>query len=111
MLFKILYDSHQHKILPINHKTTQRVKRVIKLSLESNENFDEIKNTKWSVFVIKDSNIANAFVLPTGQIFVYTEIIKMSDNDSQLGAILAHELSHVLLGHGKEIVKILLKLC
>ncbi len=103
-LFKILYNNHRYQILPTNHRTSRRVVKIVSRLIESNQEFEEIQDKRWSVYVIKDSNIANAFVLPTGQIFVFTGIIDLCDNDSQLGSILAHELSHVLLVHGSEIV-------
>ena len=39
--------------------------------LNSNNDFEEIKNKKWTVSVI-DQEDKNAFVLPSGNIFVFT---------------------------------------
>ena len=42
----------------------------------------------------------NAFALPGGYIFVNRGAIEAADNEAQLAAVIAHELSHVALRHG-----------
>ncbi|MGI9283377.1 MAG: M48 family metallopeptidase [Endozoicomonas sp.] len=42
---------------------------------------------------------ANAFALPDGTIILTDELVKLSENDSQLKAILAHEIGHVAGRH------------
>src|SRR5437016_8141915 len=42
----------------------------------------------------------NAFALPGGPIFVYTELIKQTSSESELAGVLAHEMTHVKLRHG-----------
>jgi predicted Zn-dependent protease len=42
----------------------------------------------------------NAFALPGGPIFVFTELVLFGENEAQLGGVLAHEISHVALRHG-----------
>jgi len=34
-----------------------------------------------------------------GQIFVFTELLRLTETESQLAVVLAHEISHVLLSH------------
>jgi len=36
----------------------------------------------------------------TGQIFVTTELLRLTETDGQLAVVLAHEISHALLSHG-----------
>ncbi len=55
----------------------------------------------WKVHIVNDSSF-NAFVLPNGSIFVHTGVFKVIDNDSELAAILAHELAHVVARHSAE---------
>jgi predicted Zn-dependent protease len=47
--------------------------------------------TDWKVFVI-DSPIPNAFVLPGGEIFVFSGILPLAKNESGLAAVLSHEV-------------------
>ena len=35
-----------------------------------------------------------------GQIFVSTGLLRLTETDSQLAVVLAHEISHALLSHG-----------
>src|SRR5690242_14893729 len=53
----------------------------------------------WEFHCVNDKAI-NAFALPGGYVFVNRGAIEAADNESQLAAVMAHELSHVLLRHG-----------
>lgn len=47
----------------------------------------------------------NAFALPNGQVYVHTGLLARLDNEAQLAAILAHELTHVTRRHMLEAVR------
>ena len=49
--------------------------------------------------VVNDPSI-NAFALPGGPTFVNSGLIAAADNEDQLAAVMAHEISHVSLRHG-----------
>lgn len=55
----------------------------------------------WEVVVFEGEE-ANAFALPGGKIGVYTGMLKVAENQDQLAAVMAHEVSHVLSKHGNE---------
>ncbi|KAJ6219974.1 hypothetical protein RDWZM_005786 [Blomia tropicalis] len=96
--------TYQNKLLPSNHSSTQRVARVARKLLESNKDIDHIKNHEWSVSVINDEETMNAFVLPSGNIFVFSGLLKICENDDQLATVLSHEMSHAILCHGMELL-------
>src|SRR5699024_10330811 len=102
-----LYNSN---LLPNSNASTQRVARVAKQLLDRNKDIEQINEHDWSVSVIDDENTMNAFVLPSGNIFVFTGLLKICDNDDQLGIDLAHEISHAILLHGLEMVSMHLKI-
>ena len=54
---------------------------------------------KFQFGVISDPTL-NAFALPDGSIFVHTGLLARIENDSQLAAILGHEVAHVTQRHG-----------
>ncbi|MDR2999936.1 MAG: M48 family metallopeptidase [Fibromonadaceae bacterium] len=58
------------------------------------ENFFEFKLIK--------SDIINAFALPGGYIYFYTAILKDFQSESELVAVLAHEVAHVVQHHTRE---------
>ena len=51
------------------------------------------------VFFLVKSNEINAFAGPGGHIGVNTQLILASDNESELAAVMAHEMSHVRQHH------------
>jgi Zn-dependent protease with chaperone function len=53
----------------------------------------------WEFHCVNDRSI-NAFALPGGYVFVNRGAIEAADNESELAAVMAHELSHVALRHG-----------
>src|SRR5262245_5558107 len=50
-------------------------------------------------FRILRSDDVNAMTTPDGQVFVTRQLMRVFKSDDQLAAVLAHEISHVVLGH------------
>jgi len=50
-------------------------------------------------FAVVDSNIVNAFAAPGGYLFFYTGLLKTMENEAELAAVVAHEVSHVVARH------------
>lgn len=55
----------------------------------------------WEV-VIFDSETINAFALPGGYIGMYVGMMRLSDNQHQLAAVMGHEIGHVMAEHSNE---------
>ena len=55
----------------------------------------------WSVTVVNFSN-KNAFVLPNGEIVVFTGILPIAKTEAGLAAIIGHEVGHVVAHHQAE---------
>lgn len=55
----------------------------------------------WEVVVFEDDQV-NAFALPGGKIGVYTGLLKVTENQHQLAAVIGHEVGHVIAEHGNE---------
>lgn len=58
----------------------------------------------WQVFAL-DTNQANAFCAGAGAIFVTRGLIAYTSTEAELAAIIAHEMSHQLLGHPAELIE------
>jgi predicted Zn-dependent protease len=59
------------------------------------------KEYKWEFNLVKNDQ-KNAFCLPGGKVVVYTGILSVAKNDSQLATVMSHEIAHALARHGAE---------
>lgn len=57
-----------------------------------------LERVTWRFRALRDPQ-PNAFALPNGSIYVTTGLMTLIDNESQLAAIIAHELTHVMRRH------------
>ncbi len=57
-------------------------------------------NSKFTVNILDTSEV-NAFALPGGYIFVTRGILALANDESELAAVLAHEIAHVVLHHAR----------
>ena len=57
--------------------------------------------SEWEVVVFKEKS-ANAFALPGKKIGVHSGILEIANEQSQLAAVLGHEIAHVVAEHGNE---------
>lgn len=65
-----------------------------------------VRQLEWRVRVI-ESAVTNAFVVPSGAIFVYTALLEQLGTRGALAAVLGHELAHALERHSVEKVGVL----
>jgi predicted Zn-dependent protease len=56
------------------------------------------ENVSWKFRALRDP-VPNAFSLPNGSIYVTTGLLSLVDNESQLAAMIAHEMTHVMRRH------------
>ncbi len=57
-----------------------------------------LERVVWQFRALRDPQ-PNAFALPNGSIYVTTGLLTLIDNESELAAIIAHELTHVMRRH------------
>jgi predicted Zn-dependent protease len=62
---------------------------------------EQLPNAKWE-FVVFESKQLNAFALPGGKVGVYTGLMQLAENDSELATVVGHEIGHVIARHGAE---------
>jgi predicted Zn-dependent protease len=80
---------------------TAMVQRVAKRVADAAEaNFHP--GYQWQVTLIDDPKTVNAWCLPGGKIAVYSGILPLTQDESGLAVVLAHETSHALAHHGAE---------
>ena len=58
----------------------------------------KLENVEWKFRVLRDP-VPNAFALPNGSIYINTGLIALLDDENQLAAVIAHEITHVSRRH------------
>lgn len=56
----------------------------------------------WTIYIIHQDTIVNAFCTPGGYIYVYTGLLHFVENEAQLAGVIAHEMAHADLRHSTD---------
>ena len=51
-------------------------------------------------FTVIESDQVNAFAAPGGFVYFYTGLLRRMENEAEMAAVIAHEISHVVARHG-----------
>jgi len=62
------------------------------------------QDVPYAFTVIDNPETINAFALPGGQMYIYTGLMKMCENEAQLASVMAHEIGHVAAYHHGEMI-------
>lgn len=62
---------------------------------------DLISNYNWEFNLVNNAEV-NAWCLPGGKIVVYSGIMPLTVNDTELAVVMGHEIAHAVLKHGNE---------
>ena len=80
----------------VNVITGQLITEAIKMRPET-------ANWEWSVVVIDDPEMVNAWCMAGGRMAIYTGLVKKLDpTDDELAQVMAHEIAHALVKHTAE---------
>jgi beta-barrel assembly-enhancing protease len=56
----------------------------------------------WTVTVIHDDDVLNAFAAPGGYLYVYTGLIASLDSEDEFAGVMGHEIAHADLRHSTQ---------
>ncbi|TGZ45907.1 Metalloendopeptidase mitochondrial [Temnothorax longispinosus] len=101
MVLEAHLEAHKLDLVPHSHPAYKRLIRVIERIFTSNKDLKSMRDTQWTLTVI-NTPLTNSYILPGGNIFVSLDILRIIENDDQLGIVLAHEMAHSLLLHSLE---------
>ncbi|HEX7237377.1 MAG TPA: M48 family metallopeptidase [Gammaproteobacteria bacterium] len=92
------------KIVPESARVARRVEAITeRLVAQAVEMRPETADWDWSMEVIDDPKVVNAWCMAGGRMAVYTGLIQQLDpTDDELAQVLAHEISHALANHTAE---------
>ena len=82
--------SHNPKYISMVDRVGERIAKATGLKLD------------WKFYVIDKPDVANAFCLANGHVFVYTGLFKYIHNDAQLATVIGHEIGHAIAHHVAE---------
>lgn len=82
----------------------KRVKTITgRLVYQAIEMYPHTRNWDWSVKLIDDPKVVNAWCMAGGKMAIYTGlIIKLKATDDELAQVMGHEISHALANHTAE---------
>lgn len=94
----------QGKIVSDSSRVARRVEGITeRLVAQAVKMRPETADWEWSMEVIDDPKVVNAWCMAGGRMAVYTGLIQQLDpTDDELAQVLAHEISHALANHTAE---------
>tara|TARA_B110000027_G_C16024466_1_gene257856 strand:- start:51 stop:890 length:840 start_codon:yes stop_codon:yes gene_type:complete len=63
---------------------------------------DPTRNFQWEYILVDNDKVKNAWCMPGGKIAVYTGILKITQNENALAAVMGHEIAHAVAKHSVE---------
>jgi predicted Zn-dependent protease len=63
---------------------------------------DPTSSFQWDYILVDNDKVKNAWCMPGGKIAVYTGILKITQNDNALAAVMGHEIAHAVAKHSVE---------
>ncbi|VAW77195.1 Zn-dependent protease with chaperone function PA4632 [hydrothermal vent metagenome] len=83
---------------------TKRVKLITgRLISQAIEQYPRTRDWDWSVKVIDDPEVVNAWCMAGGKMAIYTGLLnKVKPSDDELAQVMGHEISHALANHTAE---------
>nr|XP_006200602.1 metalloendopeptidase OMA1, mitochondrial isoform X1 [Vicugna pacos]XP_015091688.1 metalloendopeptidase OMA1, mitochondrial isoform X1 [Vicugna pacos]XP_031540185.1 metalloendopeptidase OMA1, mitochondrial isoform X1 [Vicugna pacos] len=94
-------EEFKNDMLPEKDARYVTVKEVVHHLIECNKDIPGISEINWIIHVVDTPDI-NAFVLPNGQVFIFTGLLNSVTDIHQLSFLLGHEIAHAVLGHAVE---------
>ena len=87
-----------------NPAVTKRVKLITgRLISQAIEKFPHTRSWDWSVKVIDDPEMVNAWCMAGGKMAIYTGLLnKVKPTDDELAQVMGHEIAHALANHTAE---------
>ena len=93
---------HDKKRVDAIKKIGERIQESVSAYFDSKNEDDPTYNFKWEYILIDNEKIKNAWCMPGGKIAVYTGLLKITQNENGLAAVMGHEIAHAVAKHSVE---------
>jgi len=99
--YKDMLNQYGSKLLDESSPIFRECAKLTNMLVKCNADIDIVKTMPWHLNVVDDNDINNAFVLPNGEIFVFTGMLQLMSSWEELAIVLGHEMAHAILGHAQ----------
>jgi predicted Zn-dependent protease len=79
----------------------QRIQGAVETYFRQQNASDQLAGYQWEFNVIEDKQ-QNAWCMPGGKVAVYTGILPITQDETGLAVVMAHEIAHAVAKHGSE---------
>ena len=80
----------------------RRIQTAVETYFRQQNAADQLAGYQWEFNVIQDDKQLNAWCMPGGKVAVYTGILPVTQNETGLAVVMAHEIAHAVAKHGSE---------
>ena len=80
----------------------QRIQAAVETYFRQQNASDQLAGYQWEFNVIQDDKQVNAWCMPGGKVAVYTGILPITQDETGLAVVMAHEIAHAVAKHGSE---------
>ncbi|XP_062306079.1 metalloendopeptidase OMA1, mitochondrial [Osmerus eperlanus] len=94
-------EQYRDVLVPEQDSRHQAVQMMVQHLALRNRDISQMSSVSWRVHVVDDPAV-NAFVLPNGEVFMFTGMLEAISDVHQLAIILGHEMAHALIEHAAE---------
>ncbi len=78
-----------------------RIQKAVEAYMTQNKKSKNLNGFKWEFHLVEDPTV-NAWCMPGGKVVVYTGIMPLIKNETDLAVVLGHEIAHAIANHGAE---------
>ena len=94
--------SNSSQEVALVRRVGQRIQTAVESYFRQQNAQDQLAGYRWEFNVIQDDKQVNAWCMPGGKVAVYTGILPITQDETGLAVVMAHEVAHAVAKHGSE---------